>query len=74
MTDSAPYKHHLGDGIYLTESPCPGGEVVLTTEDGDRVTNRIVLEGKVRVALMVYLTSGLHEPWRRRERRKVRHR
>ena len=50
-------KQYLGDGVYiqLDERDC----VVLTTEDGVAVTNRIVLEGEVFTAAMNYVISQL---------------
>ena len=42
-------KVYLGDGVYADHD---GFGMVLTTEDGIRVTNRIVLEPQVFGALM----------------------
>jgi hypothetical protein len=41
-------KPYLGDGVYVEHD---GFAFVLTTEDGIRVTNRIVLEPEVYTAL-----------------------
>ena len=45
-------KQYLGDAVYVDDD---GFGVVLTTEDGVRVTNRIVLEPAVVDALLLYL-------------------
>lgn len=45
-------KDYLGDGVYVA---IEHGELLLTTEDGIRVTNRIVLEGPVYAALVAYV-------------------
>jgi hypothetical protein len=45
-------KVYLGDGVYLA---LDGPDLVLTTEDGIRVTNRIVLEPEVYQALLYYV-------------------
>jgi hypothetical protein len=45
-------KAYLGDGVYLD---CDGYALVLTTEDGVHVTNRIVLEPAVYHALTLYV-------------------
>lgn len=43
-------KAYLGDGVYVEWD---GFSFILTTEDGARVTNRIVLEPEVYAALVV---------------------
>ncbi len=48
-----PTKAYLGDSVYVDMWE-PGG-LVLTTEDGIQVTNRIYLEPKVVIALLRYL-------------------
>lgn len=50
-------KAYLGDGVYAQVSAVSGidGTVVLTTENGIRATNRIVLEPEVLKALMLFL-------------------
>lgn len=45
-------KGYLGDGVYVTVRR---GTLVLTTENGLRVTNRIVLEPEVYAALLGYV-------------------
>ncbi len=45
-------KAYIGDGVYVEVE---GYDVVLTTEDGIRVTNRIVLEPEVYLALRRYV-------------------
>jgi len=42
-------KQYLGDGVYIQISRY--GDIILTTENGISVTNRIVLEPKVYDAL-----------------------
>jgi len=46
-------KEYLGDGVYAEMDRY--GSLVLTTEDGIRATNRIVLEPEVLIALSEYL-------------------
>ena len=53
-------KRYLGDGVYAQQD---GMDLVLTTENGIEVTNRIVLELEVLNNLALYL--GLE---RKRER------
>jgi len=48
-------KAYIGDGVYAEEWEWPGG-VRLTTEDGYRITNVIVLEPKVLAGLELFLT------------------
>lgn len=45
-------KAYLGDGVY---ADVEYGQLVLTTEDGISVTNRIVLEPEVYAALVAYV-------------------
>lgn len=45
-------KTYLGDGVYAEFN---GFEMVLTTENGIDVTNRIVLEPEVAAALVAFL-------------------
>lgn len=42
-------KHYIGDGVYFAHD---GDSVHLTAENGIQVTNRIVLEPEVIVALL----------------------
>ncbi len=49
---SRPLASYLGDGVY---ADFDGFYVVLTTEDGISVTNRIALEPEVLVALNQYV-------------------
>jgi hypothetical protein len=46
-------KVYLGDGVYLDWDDF--GTLVLTTENGIRETNRIVLEPEVYAALLEYV-------------------
>jgi hypothetical protein len=45
-------KVYLGDGVY---AQFENGDLILTTEDGISVTNRIVLEPQVLAALDRYI-------------------
>jgi hypothetical protein len=47
-------KLYLGDGVYLEFD---GYALVLTTEDGINVTNRIVLEPEVYAGLVRYVDA-----------------
>lgn len=47
-------KHYLGDGAYVAFD---GYALVLTTEDGVRITNQIVLEPDVYRALQAYVKA-----------------
>lgn len=47
-------KVYLGDGVYCEWD---GYALVLTTEDGASVTNRIVLESEVYAALVEYVAE-----------------
>lgn len=46
-------KEYLGDGVYVEINE--SGDVVLTTENGLEITNRIVLEASIFQALVEYL-------------------
>lgn len=46
------HKAYLGDGVY---ADCDGFGIVLTTENGIRETNRIVLEPEVWEMLKAYV-------------------
>lgn len=46
-------KDYLGDGVYAEITGY--GDLVLTTSDGERNTNRIVLEPEVLAALLRYV-------------------
>jgi hypothetical protein len=48
-------KCYLGDGVFAALEPCG---VVLTTENGLRVTNTIVLEAGVYEALVVWMARA----------------
>ncbi len=52
---SAPGKVYLGDGVYAAIDRW--GSVVLTTEDGMRATNTIVLEPEVIRELLTFLEA-----------------
>jgi hypothetical protein len=54
-----PKRLYLGDGIFGTI--LPNGRIVLTTEDGAGVTNRIVLEREVYSALVHFVGKALLE-------------
>jgi hypothetical protein len=49
-------KAYIGDGVYAEPWEWPGG-VRLTTEDGYRITNVIVLEPEVLEGLRMYLEA-----------------
>jgi len=51
-------KQYLGDGVYLERNEY--SELVLTTEDGIRVTNKIVLEPQTSLALIAWIRE--HAP------------
>jgi hypothetical protein len=53
-------KTYLGDGVYAVMDEY--GAVVLTTENGIRATNTIVLEPEVYDALVTYVKVCLMEP------------
>lgn len=50
-------KTYLGDAVYAEFDAYQG--IVLTTEDGIRVTNRIVLEAEVWLALKQWVDRGI---------------
>ena len=52
-TETPAVKVYIGDGVYAMRAP--HGDVVLTTEDGYRATNTIVLEPGVIESLLVAL-------------------
>lgn len=62
-------KTYLGDSVYLT----PGlyGELILTTENGDAASNRIVLEPEVIARLVAEIDrhSESQRPQRQRTHR-----
>lgn len=47
-------KQYLGDGVYINFD---GHDIILTTENGIEVQNRIVLEPKVLHSLFMYLNK-----------------
>ena len=47
-------KVYLGDAVYAEDLDC---EILLTTEDGINITNKIYLEGAVILALIDFLKS-----------------
>ncbi len=49
-------KEYIGDGVYVEHD---GYALVLTTENGISVTNRIVLEAEVYEALTGYVQSQI---------------
>jgi predicted nucleic acid-binding protein len=53
-------KEYLGDAVYLDVDEF--GTVVLTTEDGYRATNRIVLEDQVMAELLLALARRVPRP------------
>lgn len=53
MIEHSPAADYLGDGVYADVSEY--GELLLTTEDGVHVSNRIVLEVPVVRALLRYI-------------------
>jgi len=52
-------KHYLGDGVFAEFDPATLN-TILTTEDGIRVTNRIVLEAEVLDALGSYVQREIY--------------
>jgi ribosomal protein L14 len=58
MPPKLPVKTYLGDGAYVEFD---GYALVLTTENGESITNRIVLEPAVYNALREYVEQ-LKEP------------
>ena len=51
--------HYLGDGVYVQVDEW--GQVILTTEDGDKVTNTVVLNDAVFRELMQAINAAKHE-------------
>jgi len=51
---------YLGDGVYVQFEP---GQLVLTTENGIAVTNRIVLEPEVWAALLRVVQQYDDKEW-----------
>jgi hypothetical protein len=52
MSDTPKTKSYLGDGVYVEMQH---GGLMLTTEDGISVTNKIFLEPEVYSALLNYV-------------------
>jgi len=52
-------KHYLGDGVYVEHDEF--GNVILTTEDGIRKTNEIVLEPSVMAAFQEWIARLLRK-------------
>ena len=52
MSGNWPRRIYLGDGVYAVHD---GFALTLTTENGIRVTNEIVLEPEVVVALLAWI-------------------
>ena len=50
----APVKQYLGDGVYVERA---GPNLILTTSDGWRDTNRIILDPIVVCALQDFIES-----------------
>lgn len=50
-----PHKRYLGDGAY---ADLADGQLILTTEDGYRTTNVVVLDDVVLQALLKYLEAN----------------
>lgn len=48
-------KDYLGDGVYVERDAF--GNIVLTTENGYRTTNTIILEPETLAALLEWVTS-----------------
>ena len=49
-------KEYLGDAVYVNEwDDCGPGGIVLTTEDGYNVTNKVYLEPEVLAAFLRYI-------------------
>ena len=49
-------KEYLGDGVYAEIDKF--GDLVLTTEDGINITNRIVFEPPILQALLEYINAN----------------
>jgi hypothetical protein len=56
---NVPRKRYLGDAVYAEITA--DGDVVLTTEDGIRATNRIVLEPEVLAAFATFVDTNTAE-------------
>lgn len=52
MTNRLPNKRYIGDGVYAGHDGC---QLIIETQDGIRVTNRIGLEDNTLDGLMKYL-------------------
>lgn len=52
-------KRYLGDSVYVEFD---GYDIVLTTEDGRRATNRIVMEPEVYAALLEFVKNNGSHP------------
>lgn len=52
-------KEYLGDSVYASISEW--GELILTTENGARPSNVIVMDGSVLAALEIYLEQARKE-------------
>jgi hypothetical protein len=52
-------KRYLGDAVYAEQDSNGLSRVVLTTEDGEKVTNRIVLEPEVLVSLIEFIGAAI---------------
>ncbi len=61
-----PIKEYIGDAVYAELNDY--GDIVLTTEDGIRVTNRIVLEPQVMKGFIDFLPWALEQQSRRNEK------
>lgn len=57
-----PEKEYLGDGVYVE---IDGDALVLTSENGRQVLNRIVLEDAVYVKLIAYVARLPRATWDR---------
>lgn len=51
------HRAYIGDGVYVDIDPDLG--IVLTTENGIEVTNRIVLEPDVLLSFVVYCRNSI---------------
>jgi len=52
-------KQYLGDAVYIKQGRF--GDYILTTEDGIRVLNEIILEPEVTQALLEYINKEKEE-------------
>lgn len=55
-------KVYLGDAVYVDNN---GNTLILTVEDGVRVTNKIYLEPEVYHALVNYVVNKINETLRK---------